>query len=515
MADNNFSYGLVNPLAAFLDKPCRDFQRADFLKVIEQRKIELITFHYTALDGKLKELRLPVSSRSQTEQVLAEGERVDGSSLFKGMVDSSLSDLYVVPEYKTAFLNPFEQSSLDFICRYLTKDGERAPFAMDNILEKASKLFQESTGLELHALGELEFFIIDKKEQDIFPLQKQQGYHEAAPFVKSGEILNEIVRLLAQILGVVKYAHSENGSIDTIQSTLDEIKGKRAEQLEVEFLSKPVEEMADALVFARWLIRNVAYKQGCLVTFTPKLEEGVAGNGLHFHLELKRRGRNIMAISKAGLSEPALRLIAGLCEYADSLMAFGNTVSSSYLRLVLGQEAPTRVFWSDLNRSAMIRVPLAWLSQCNLARIVNPQQKAEIKDSESRQTVELRTPDGSALIHLLLAGVTMAAEWGLKDNRSLERAKKFYASGNSLKNRKQLRAFPKLPGSCVESSRILIKKRILYERKGVFPPSVIDYVAKLLQAEEDERLSKKVAGLSGRERLREIRRVMHKDLHRH
>src|SRR4030042_1861083 len=124
MAPQPYSYALANPLSALFNKPRTDFQRADFLKVIEQKKLERITFHYTALDGKLKELRVPVANAGQAEMVLAEGERVDGSSLFKGMVDAALSDLYVVPVYRTAFLNPFDEGSLDFICRYLTKAGD-------------------------------------------------------------------------------------------------------------------------------------------------------------------------------------------------------------------------------------------------------------------------------------------------------------------------------------------------------------------------------------------------------
>jgi glutamine synthetase len=515
MPKSDFSYALANPLSAILDKPGQDFQRADFLKIIEHKQIERITFHYTALDGKLKELRLPFSSRSEAESILAEGERVDGSSLFKGMIDVSLSDLYVVPEYKTAFLNPFDNKSLDFICRFLTKEGNRAPFTLDNILAKAYQLFRENTGLELYALGELEFFFISGRDQKAYPLQKQQGYHEAEPFMKSGEILNEMVRYITQTTGAVKYIHSEVGSIETIQSKMDEINGKSAEQLEVEFLSKPVEEMADALVLGRWLIRNVAYKHGCLATFTPKLAEGVAGNGFHFHLELKKNKKNFMVDSDGGLSEPALRLIGGLCEYADSLTAFGNTTASSYLRLVPDQEAPTRLFWSDMDRNAMIRVPLAWLNVSHLARILNPQEETDVENTENRQTVELRTPDGSAFIHLLLAGIVMATEWSLKDKKSLKLAEKYYVKSGLSNDNTTLKSFPKLPGSCDESSRILLEKRALYEREDVFPPSAIDYVVQLLQEEKDKGLSKKLKSLSGKERLGEIQKIMHKDLHRH
>jgi len=514
MSKDNFSYALANPLAVILDKSPHDFQRADFLKIIEQERIERITFHYTALDGKLKELKLPISSPYQAECILAEGERVDGSSLFKGMVDTFLSDLYVVPIYKTAFFNPFDNRSLDFICRYLTKEGKRAPFTVDSILAEACEFFQENTGLELHGLGELEFFLISKKELNIFPLKKN-GYHESAPFIKSWDILNEIIHFLTKITGAIKYAHSENGTIDCIQSDLEEIKGKRAEQLEVEFQSKPVHEMADYLVLARWLIRNVAYKHDCVATFAPKIEEGVAGNGMHLHLELKKKGINVMLGSDGKLSKSALFLIGGLCEYADSLTAFGNTVSSSYLRLVPEQEAPTRIFWSDLNRDALIRVPLAWSNLHNLAKMFNPQEKAEIKDTESCQTVELRSPDGSALIHLLLAGVVMAAEWGFKDSRSLELAEKLYTKRDVFKDKKLLDAFPPLPASCVESSRLLLKKRDLYEREGIFPPGIIEYLVNNLEMENDEKMSQKLQSLHEDKRLHEIRKVMHKDLHIH
>jgi len=114
-----------------------------------------ITFRYTALDGKLKELKIPIANRHQAERILANGERVDGSSLFKGMVETALSDLYVVPIYKTAFLNPFDEGSLDLMCRFVTREGQLAPFALDTILNNAATLFRKTTGAELHALGEL------------------------------------------------------------------------------------------------------------------------------------------------------------------------------------------------------------------------------------------------------------------------------------------------------------------------------------------------------------------------
>lgn len=515
-------YTLANPLSRLLDKDPKEFTRSDLIKVIEEKHIERITFHYTALDGKLKELNLPVASSSQADTILAEGERVDGSQLFKGIVDTSLSDLYVVPAYRTAFFNPFAEGSLDFLCRYLTKDGDLAPFALDSILAKACQVFRRNSGLELQTMGELEFFLLGDRGPSLYPSQKQHGYHSAAPYFKSGQVLNEIVRSIAQITGAAKYAHSEVGFVESVGSDLEEVRGKQAEQLEVEFTPRPPEEMADALVLGRWLIRNIAYNHGCLATFTPKIEEGIAGNGLHFHLELLKNGSNVTADGKGKLTVQAKRLVGGLCAYADSLTAFGNTVSSAYLRLVPHQEAPTRICWSDLNRSALIRVPLGWANLLHPAKRINPRETAAFSGVQSRQTVELRSPDGSAIIHLLLAGIVMAADWAFREDDSLfkkdlplELADKFYIQGNIFTDQALLRRLPPLPRSCVESSRILLEKRELYERDGVFPPGVIDYVARMLRSENDEGMNKRLADLPADDRLRETRRIMHKDLHRH
>lgn len=511
----NNHYALANPISQVVDKPSADFTLKDMLKVVEEKQIEKITFHYTALDGKFKELKLPLPNRSRAERILVHGERVDGSSLFKGMVDPGLSDLYVVPVYRTAFLNPFDDGSLDFICRYLTKDGEPAPFALDTVLHQAYKLFRENTGYELHALGELEFFLLSEPGTNTYPAPNQGNYHSAAPFLKSGRILDEMIRTITQITGNIKYAHSEVGYIEAVRSDLEEIKGKRAEQLEIEFLPAPITDAGDIMMLARWLIRNVAYRYGCVATFTPKIEEGIAGNGLHIHLMLRKNNKNVMSDENGNLTTEAKKIVGGLCTYADSLTAFGNTVSSAYLRLVPSQEAPTRICWSDLNRSVLIRVPLGWSKFKILVNLLDDQQGALPQQSENLQTVELRSPDGSALVYLLLAGITMAAWWGLDHEESLETAKELYVTGNIFQNERLLTELSALPKSCVESSRVLLEKRKYYERESVFPASIIEYVAKSLQAEKDEDLNRYLTSLPADDRLREMRKFMHKDLHHH
>jgi glutamine synthetase len=506
---------LANPLSCLLDKDRNEFTREDMLRVIKERNIERICFHYTGIDGQLKELKLPVFDLAQAERILASGERVDGSSLFKGLVDTSLSDLYVVPSYKTAFISPFDDRSLDFICRFLDRDGELAPFPPDNILAIAHERFNAATGLDLHALGELEFFLIGKGGNEYFAPQRQAGYHASSPFFKSGEMVNEMIRYIAQITGAVKYAHAEVGFIDSIRSDRPMIAGKRAEQHEIELLPCPIEDMGDFLVLSKWIIRNVAYRNGMLATFVPKLEEGVAGNGFHIHMELVKDGRNIMTKEGGELSDSALKLIGGMVHYASTLSAFGNTVASAFLRLVPNQEAPTRICWSHSNRSAMIRVPLGWNAGGDLAHVVNKLEPTKYQDKRGRQTVEIRSPDGSAMVHLLLAGLATAAQFGLTNEGMIELAKKTNTVGNIFDDKKLLESLEPLPGSCVACSELLDKRRAMYEEFGVFPPSVIDYVQKLLANEKDTLLNEELSKMSAEERLHVTRQLMHQDIHRH
>jgi hypothetical protein len=70
------AYALTNPLAIIAGKPREEFTRQDLVRIIEREQIERITFHYTALDGKYKELKIPIANRYQAERILADGERV-------------------------------------------------------------------------------------------------------------------------------------------------------------------------------------------------------------------------------------------------------------------------------------------------------------------------------------------------------------------------------------------------------------------------------------------------------
>lgn len=504
---------LTNEIAVFLGKAPAEWQREDLLCFIEAKEIHFLNLRYPALDGRLKLLRVPITSRGRAEEVLAEGERVDGSSLFKGIVEPGKSDLYVVPVYATAFPDPFAAHTLSVCCQFMDYKGNPEPWTTLGVLERAAARFREVSGLELRALTELEFYLLMEPGAPGYPVESQRGYHEAAPFMRGGPVIDEILETICKITPAVKYAHAEVGVISSMEVRHPELKQRRAEQFELEFLVQPIVKAGLDTLVAKWVIRNVARRHGMVATFTPKLQIGAAGSGLHVHLDAARDGRNAM-VQGGELSETARRIIGGLVRFAGSITAFGNTVASSYLRLVPGQEAPTRVCWSNNNRGAMVREPLGWVSASGMEQKVNPNQRQAFEGRKERQTVELRIPDGSADVLLTLGAIGVAAAWGLSSPEALGLCAATYVAGDLDRQPDLGGKLPPLPRSCAESAALLAACRAEYEAGGVFHPKLIDQVLGRLQREDDEHVSANLASMAEDARQRLAETLMHKDLHR-
>ena len=98
-----------NEVVAFLGKRPEEFTREDLLAFIREKKIQMVDFMYPAEDGRVKTLNFTVNSLAYAETILTEGERVDGSSLFPSFIEAGNSDLYVIPRYRTAFVDPFNE----------------------------------------------------------------------------------------------------------------------------------------------------------------------------------------------------------------------------------------------------------------------------------------------------------------------------------------------------------------------------------------------------------------------
>lgn len=473
-----------NPLVQYLQKQPSEFKKSDIIRYIIENGIEMLNFRYVGGDGRLKTLNFVVYDEEQLDEVLSSGERVDGSSLFP-YIEAGNSDLYVIPRFKTAFQNPFNEiPTLDILCAFYDKNGDPFKGSPEYTLQKAHKELKEKTGYEFEVMGELEYYVISEKEP-YFVADDQKGYHESSPFTKFEDLRREAMYAIASVGGNLKYGHSEVGNFT--------VGNLEYEQNEIEFKPSPLEDAADQLVIAKWVMRTLAYNYGVTITFAPKITVGKAGSGLHIHTRLMKDGKNAM-IEDGKLSSAAKKAIAGYLKLAPSLSAFGNTNPTSYFRLVPHQEAPTNICWGDRNRSVLVRVPLGWTGQNNMVQNANPLEAKETRDFSSKQTVEFRCPDGSADIYLLLAGLTVAARHGLESKDSLDFAEKTYVDVNIFdeEHKHKTEELEQLPVSCFESAKELERQRNIYLEYDVFDEMTINGIAKKLESYNDQNIREEI-----------------------
>ena len=469
-----------NKLVSYLGKPCKEFTKADIVRYIKENGIRMVNFMYPAGDGRLKTLNFVINNEAYLDAILTCGERVDGSSLFS-FIEAGSSDLYVLPRFSTAFLDPFaEIPTIAMLCSYFNKDGEPLESSPEHTLYKACKAFTDVTGMEFQAMGELEYYVI-APDSGMFPATDQKGYHESAPYAKFNEFRTQCMSYIAQAGGQIKYGHSEVGNF-TIQEFV-------YEQNALELLPVNAKDAADQLMVAKWIIRNLANQYGYDVTFAPKITAGKAGSGLHVHMRIMKDGRNQM-LDNGVLSKTARKAIAGMMELAPSITAFGNTNPTSYFRLVPHQEAPTNICWGDRNRSVLVRVPLGWAAKSDMCRIANPLEEESRYDTSQKQTVEMRSPDGSADLYQLIAGLAVACRHGFELENALEIAEKTYVNVNihQKENEDKLKDLAQLPDSCSASADCLEKQRAIFEKHNVFSPSMIDGIISKLRSYNDKTL---------------------------
>ena len=473
-----------NRLVTFLQKPAAEFTKADSINYIQQNEIRMVNFMYPAADGRLKTLNFVINNASYLDAILTCGERVDGSSLFP-FIEAGSSDLYVIPRFRTAFVDPFaEIPTLVMLCSFFNKDGEPLESSPEYTLHKACKAFTDVTGMEFQAMGELEYYVISEND-GLFPATDQRGYHESGPYAKFNDFRTQCMSYIAQTGGQIKYGHSEVGNF-----MLD---GKVYEQNEIEFLPVNAENAADQLMIAKWVIRNLAYQYGYDITFAPKITVGKAGSGLHIHMRMLKDGQNQM-LKDGVLSDTARKAIAGMMQLAPSITAFGNTNPTSYFRLVPHQEAPTNVCWGDRNRSVLVRVPLGWSAQTDMCALANPLESDSNYDTTQKQTVEMRSPDGSADLYQLLAGLAVACRHGFEIENALAIAEQTYVNVNihQKENADKLKALAQLPDSCAASADCLQKQRTVFEQYNVFSPAMIDGIISRLRSYNDATLRKDI-----------------------
>ena len=437
----------------------------ELLAFIREKEIRAVDLRFMDFPGLWQHFTIPV--QAMNEHIFEEGLGIDGSSI-RGWQAINESDMLVVPVPDTAFIDPFARDrTLTMICNIqdpLTKeDYTRDP---RNVARKAVN-YMKSTGIADTAnFGpEVEFFLFDDVR---FDQTASSGYY----FVDSVEGVWNTGRVEKPNLGYkvrTKEGYSPCPPTDALHDLRSEMMltmiecGLKVErhhhevatggQGEIDMSYAPLVEMADNVLKYKYIVKNVARKNGKTATFMPKPLFQDNGSGMHVHTSLWRDGKNLFAGSGyAGLSEIGLHAIGGLLRHAPALCAITNPTTNSYKRLVPGYEAPINLAYSRRNRSATIRIP-----------VYSPHWRSK--------RLEFRLPDGSSNPYLAFAAMLMAMLDGIKNkiNPGEPLDKDIY----DLKP-EELESVPKVPASLDEALTNLRKDHEFLLQGDVFTSDVID-----------------------------------------
>jgi len=383
----------------------------EFSQVIEyakNNKCEIVDLKFSDMLGLWQHFSIPASELD--EAVFDLGVGFDGSSI-RGWQAIHASDMLVVPDPATAVLDPFSAiPTLSLICN-IVDPVTREDYTRDprNIARKAAKYLKSSGIGDVACFGpEAEFFILDEVRYD----QRQQcgyyfidsvegqwntgrevptnlgykprykeGYFPVPPTDSLQDIRSEMVRTMEQLGYRIEAHHHEVAT---------------AGQSEIDMRYLPLEQMGDALMWYKYVVKNVARRHGKTVTFMPKPVFEDNGSGMHVHQSIWKKGEPLFAgDGYAGLSKLAMHYTAGILKHAPALAAFTNPTTNSYRRLVPGFEAPINLAYSSRNRSAAVRIPMYQ---------ANPEAKR----------IEVRFPDPSCNGYLAFSAMLMAGLDGIE-----------------------------------------------------------------------------------------------------
>ena len=377
--------------------------------LIDSHGIESIDLKYADLVGNWYHISFPPR---RLEHVMKNGIPFDGSSI-PGMKSVEAGDMVLFPDLTTAIIDPFAATPTLRMLSYICDADTRLGVNKDprTVARRANTYMIESGVADVSLwVPEFEFYLFneavinngkysagyrftsDENKEDLpggyldsdgTAVAHRKGYHIDTPFDKHAQVREEMVRLIEQAGCPIRYHHHEVG-----------LSGQQ--EIETELL--PFEVITDKMMYVKDIVHNCALKNGLTATFMPKPLYDEPGNGMHFHIQLRKAGRNVFYHQGgyADLSETALCFIGGILAHGRSLTAFTNPSTNSFKRLLPGFEAPVKLFFGLANRSAAIRIP-------------------KYATSEEAKRIEFRTGDGTCNYYLAMSALLMAGLDGVRN----------------------------------------------------------------------------------------------------
>ena len=404
--------------------------KTDILKLVKEQKVKFIRLWFTDVLGFLKGFAITVD---ELEGALEEGMGFDGSSI-EGFARIEESDMIARPDPDTFAILPWRSGENYSVARMFCDIYEPSgkPFEGDpRYVLKRNLARAKAKGYIYNVGPELEYFYFSNA-QTPQPLD-QGGYFDLVPLDVAQDLRRDTI-LTMQALGIkVEYSHHEVAP----------------SQHEIDLRYTDALTMADNVMTYRLVVKEIARKHGVYATFMPKPIFGINGSGMHTHQSLFKGERNAFfdTKDKYHLSNIGKSFTAGLLRHAPEMTAITSQWVNSYKRLVPGYEAPVYICWAQMNRSALIRVPM-------------------YKPGKEKATrIEYRSPDPACNPYLAFSVMLAAGLEGMEKNYKLPEPANdnIYHMSEEEKSKSGIKS---LPEDLLESVRIAENSKLIKECLG-------------------------------------------------
>ncbi|MDJ0873887.1 MAG: type I glutamate--ammonia ligase [Desulfobacterales bacterium] len=437
----------------------------DVFAFAKENGAKLLDIRFLDFPGVWQHFTVPMSELD--EGSFEDGYGFDGSSI-RGWQPIDASDMLVIPDPTTARMDPFYEEPTLVLVGNIVDPVTRESYTRDpRYIAQKAEAYLKSTGIGDTAFfgPEAEFFIFDEirfessRHRAFYEIDSvegiwntgrdegpnlgykprhKQGYFPVPPMDKFQDLRTEMLLTLEQLGIAVECQHHEVAT---------------AGQAEIDMRFQPLLTMGDQLMWFKYVLKNVAARNGYTVTFMPKPLFEDNGTGMHTHMSIWKEGEPTFAgDGYAGISDTGLYAIGGILKHARALCAFTNPTTNSYKRLVPGFEAPVNLAYSSRNRSASVRIPM-------------------YSASPKAKRIEFRTPDPSCNGYLAFSAMLMAALDGIENKVDPGEPLDKDIYGLSPE---ELAEVPSAPGSLAEALDALKEDHDFLMKGDVFTPDVID-----------------------------------------
>jgi len=258
-------------------------------------------------------------------------------------------DFHLVPDFSTLTVAAWAEKTALVLCDVVDDAADApvsvAPRSMLRLqIDRATQ-----NGHKVMAASELEFFLFEDSYRDA----NRKGYADLEPagwYIEDYHLLQGA--RVEGYVGAARRALTASGI--PVESSKGEW-GRGQHELNIRYAE--VLEMADRHTVMKHCMKELAESLEVSVTFMAKPTTEEAGSSSHIHLSLWDADAQANVFDAGGERSDLFRwFLGGWMKFVPDFMVFYAPTINSYKRYTDGSWAPTRIAWSQDNRTAGFRV---------------------------------------------------------------------------------------------------------------------------------------------------------------